>query len=60
VPRFWPRLARPDNAGEVTLSARLFARMLLEVFWFLAAIVLIDVIELAKIDHWWRVWTTGY
>jgi protein-S-isoprenylcysteine O-methyltransferase Ste14 len=60
VPRFWPRLVRPDHAGEVTLSARLFARMLLEVFWFLAAIVLIDIIEMAKIDHWWRVWTTGY
>ena len=60
VPRFWPRLAAPEAGGEITLSPRLFTRTLLEVFWFLSAIVLIEVIETAKAGHWWSVWHLRY
>ncbi len=60
VPRFWPRwqLAHSDN--ELTMSPRLLQRCLLEVFWFLAAIVFVEIIEMAKADHWWTVWTTRF
>jgi len=58
VPRFWPRLRRPDTAPEITLSSRLLQRCLLEVFWFLAAIIVIEVIEMAKSGHWWPTWRT--
>jgi len=60
VPRFWPRWRKPESAAELTISSRLLHRCLLEVFWFLAAIVVIEVIEMAKSDHWWFVWSTRF
>ena len=60
VPRFWPRWRKPESALELTISSRLLNRCLLEVFWFLAAIVVIEVIEMAKSDHWWFVWSTRF
>ena len=62
VPRFWPRwhASHADKDDELTLSPRLLKRCLRDVFWFLAAIVLIEIIEMAKADHWWHVWTTPF
>ncbi|MEJ1972386.1 MAG: isoprenylcysteine carboxylmethyltransferase family protein [Lacunisphaera sp.] len=60
VPRFWPRWRVTRNDRDLTMSPRLLNRCLLEVFWFLAAIVLIEIIELAKADHWWYVWSTRF
>jgi protein-S-isoprenylcysteine O-methyltransferase Ste14 len=60
VPRFWPRWRKPESALELTISSRLLNRCLLEVFWFLAAIVVIEVIEMAKSDQWWHVWSTRF
>lgn len=60
VPRFWPRWQKPESADELTISSRLLQRCLLEVFWFLAAIVVIEIIELAKSGHWWFVWPTRF
>jgi protein-S-isoprenylcysteine O-methyltransferase Ste14 len=61
VPRFWPRLAAPQTTtADLTLSSRLFTRALLEVFWFLAAIVLIEVIEAGKLNGWWWVLNTRF
>ncbi len=53
VPRFWPRRLSPGSSGEILISDRLFLRTLGEVFWFLAAIVVIELIEVAKHDGWW-------
>lgn len=58
IPRFWPRLARPDHGGDLVVPARLFARTLGEIFWFLAAIILIELIEEGKLHHLWAVLTT--
>lgn len=60
VPRFWPRLRKPESAAELTISSRLLQRCLLEVFWFLAAIVVIEVIEMAKSGRWWPVWQSAF
>lgn len=60
VPRFWPRLAAPELSGEIILPSKLFTRTLLEVFWFLAAIVLIEIVEVAKTNHWWATVATRY
>lgn len=61
VPRFWPRLAAPKSTcTELTLSSRLFMRTMREVFWFLAAIVLIEIIEAAKLSGWWYVVSTRF
>lgn len=59
VPRFWPRLHHLVLPESVTLPSKLFGRTLSEVFWFLAAIVLIEVIELGKTDQWWPTISTG-
>ena len=42
------------------LAARLVKRCLRDVFWFLAAIVLIELIALGKANQWWHVWTTPF
>lgn len=60
VPRFWPRWRKPETTAELTISSRLLHRCLLEVFWFLAAIVVIEVIEMAKSAGWWSVWSTRF
>ena len=60
VPRFWPRWHVTPSDTDLTMSPRLLKRCLLEVFWFLAAIVVIEIIELAKADHWWAVWSTRF
>ena len=55
VPRFWPRSLKLDDAGELRVPAALFRRTLGEVFWFLAAIVLVEIITALKAQAWW--WT---
>jgi len=62
VPRFWPRwhLVPDDNDSEPSLSPRLVKRCLRDVFWFLAAIILIEIIAMAKAGHWWYVWPTRF
>lgn len=59
VPRFWPRPAAPDHDRELIVQPRLFARTLVEVFWFLAAIVFIELIEVGKLHHFWTLITAG-
>lgn len=53
VPRFWPRLNKVVMPDSVTLPSKLFTRNLTEVFWFLAVIVFIELIEMGKFDQWW-------
>ena len=53
VPRFWPRIHKLAMPEIVSLPTKLFTRTLSEVFWFLAAIVIIEVIENGKIAQWW-------
>ena len=63
VPRFWPRwhfTPSDDSDNEPTLSPRLLKRCLRDVFWFLAAIIFIEIIAMAKADHWWYVWPTRF
>lgn len=60
VPRFWPRLAAPDHGEDLRVPPRLFARTLLEVFWFLAAIVAIELIEEGKLHRLWPLVTAGF
>lgn len=60
VPRFWPRLAPPDHGETLAVPPRLFARTLLEVFWFLAAIVVIELIEKGKLHQLWPLVSAGF
>jgi len=54
VPRFWPRLALPESGGEtLVVHTTPLLRGLREVFWFLAAIVLADVVEWAHVKQLW-------
>ena len=53
VPRFWPRLAKPQHAEVIALNLGPFTRGLREIFWFLAAIVIADVIEWLLIANFW-------
>ena len=59
VPRFWPRLQKVIMPDSVTLPSKLFTRNLTEVFWFLAVIVIIELIEMGKLDQWWPTISTG-
>ena len=56
VPRFWPRLARPERQGFIQLDVALFTRGLAEVFWFLAFIVAAELIEWCHAHRLWPVW----
>jgi protein-S-isoprenylcysteine O-methyltransferase Ste14 len=61
VPRFWPRISSTQTVStDLTLPSHLFLRTLREIFWFLAAIVLIDIIEAAKLGGWWHVIPTPF
>lgn len=60
VPRFWPKFAPVAGDDEITLPAKLFNRTLREVFWFLAAIVVIELIESGKIADAWPQWPTPF
>lgn len=60
VPRFWPRVARPDHGDDLVVPARLLARTLGESFWFLAAIILVELIEEGKMHHVWALVTTPF
>lgn len=59
VPRFWPRLHHLVMPESVTLPSKLFTRTLSEVFWFLAVIVIIEVIAIGKVGAWWPTIQTG-
>jgi protein-S-isoprenylcysteine O-methyltransferase Ste14 len=60
VPRFWPRLARPEGGQEVVLNVAPFTRGLREVFWFLAAIIGADVLEWVLASAWWPTFTLPF
>ena len=53
VPRFWPRHLRVRQPDTITLPTKLFNRNLAEIFWFLALIVGIEVIDQGKEARWW-------
>lgn len=53
VPRFWPRLKAPSGPEELVMKVAPFARGLHEVFWFLAAIILAEVLETMHTGHVW-------
>ena len=57
VPRFWPKLSWPVGGGDtLTLHVGPFMRGLREVFWFLAVILLAEVMEWVHAQPWgfWR------
>jgi protein-S-isoprenylcysteine O-methyltransferase Ste14 len=57
VPRFWPRWAMPDGGGDsLLLHVGPFMRGLREVFWFLAVIILAEILEWAHLEHVWYSW----
>lgn len=57
VPRFWPRLAWPDGGGDsLLLHVGPFMRGLREVFWFLAVIILAEILEWAHLERVWHSW----
>lgn len=60
VPRFWPRFIRISDQGDLTVSVRLFNRTLTEVFWFLAAIILIELLEAGKLGGLWPQWSVPF
>ncbi|HET7535249.1 MAG TPA: isoprenylcysteine carboxylmethyltransferase family protein [Candidatus Didemnitutus sp.] len=61
VPRFWPKFGRPKmDDRNLALPSRLFMRTMMEVFWFLAAIVFIEGIEAAKEAGWWYLVPTPF
>lgn len=51
TPRFWPKLAIPDNSQILQVDSKLFTRSLLETFWFLLAIIPVEIIEDLKSGH---------
>ncbi len=53
VPRFWPRWVKIRDDRERMIGVRHLLRGLGEVFWFLAAIILIDAIEAAHLAGLW-------
>jgi len=60
VPRFWPRLARPERQGSIQLDVGLFTRGLSEVFWFLAFIVAAELIEWCHAHQLWTLWAQPF
>ena len=53
TPRFWPRLNGLSHGSSFAIPPKLFLRNLTEVFWFLAAILVIEWIEWAKLQSLW-------
>ena len=60
VPRFFPRLVMPTGAEMLQLHLTPFTRGLREVFWFLAAIILAEVLEWAHVHQFWGVITLPF
>jgi protein-S-isoprenylcysteine O-methyltransferase Ste14 len=60
VPRFFPKLAAPKGAESLELHMAPFTRGMREVFWFLAAIVLAEVLEWAHAQQIWSVITLPF
>jgi protein-S-isoprenylcysteine O-methyltransferase Ste14 len=60
IPRFFPRLARPIRGETLELHLAPFIRGLREVFWFLAAIILAEVLEWAHANEIWGVITLPF
>lgn len=61
VPRFWPRWGLPAR-GDESLVVHLgpFLKGLREVFWFLAAIILVEAVEWAHVQTLWPAWTMPF
>ena len=60
VPRFFPRMAMPVHGESLELHLAPFTRGLHEVFWFLAAIILAEVLEWAHEKQFWDVITLPF
>lgn len=60
VPRFFPRLMMPTGAESLQLHLAPFTRGLREVFWFLAAIILAEILEWAHVHQFWGVITLPF
>lgn len=45
VPRFWPSIRKPEGSGAILVHPRLIERGLLEVAWFLFAIIGAELLE---------------
>lgn len=57
VPRFFPRLVSPDSGEPMMVDPQVYIRAIIDVSWFLAAIVGIEVIEelrLATVISGWN------
>lgn len=48
VPRFWPRSFPLRDSQLVTINTRVFIRSLCEVLWFLAAIIVVEAIDILR------------
>lgn len=53
TPRFFPRLAKPKRIAQYVVSPAILERSLSEVFWFLFAIILLELLEAVhQSGHW--------
>jgi len=54
VPRFWPQFGKSSSSETtVELNLKPFTRGMGETFWFLAAIILTDALEWARLHDLW-------
>jgi len=59
VPRFFPKLAKPERIESYVVAPKVLERALTEVFWFLFAIVILEGLELVhSVGYWptWKLW----
>lgn len=60
VPRFFPRLAAPTINQKIEVNVRAFSRSLTEVFWFLVAFIVLEIIEDLRRNGFIESWVLSY
>jgi len=60
TPRFWPRLEVPATTSNAPIDMGAFTRGLGEVFWFLSAIILADMLEWVHLQHFLNPFTLPF
>jgi len=60
VPRFFPKLAKPERIESYVVAPKVLERALTEVFWFLFAIVILELLELLHGAGYWATWTLRF
>jgi len=60
VPRFFPKLAKPERIESYVVAPKVLERALTEVFWFLFAIVVLEGLELVHGAGYWPTWTLRF